>query len=398
MWPSLSNSSSGKEGLKGKEVLKGYNLILLDDDNFHVHAYVYADKWQSISKIMVEGGLYEVSNFYTKDALGSFKPVSSKILINFSPSTKVEKIEEDDFMIPMHKFEFVDLSDLFGIVSAYVDDDKPDYSTDIIGVLEDFENEKKIPTMYGENNIAKFRITDGRHSHKVSIWGQLAITTDSNYKEITKEQPIIVIVTSTKLRKFRNSVQISTMPFSKIYLNLENDVVSAMRQRLDEEGYVASEKALGSPSLAITESSSALAPVIETLTLKQLSERTSTEFQEAEMPPQSFIFDIAYGLRRAMKLNLFNFDVIRDTRVGNNYLVIDINYFPGYAKMSGYEKVLTDFFCDVFNKKQFGHFDGQLGMNCEKEVRILVGNNGLVEDEDVLPLSPLKMEEEFKYE
>ncbi|KAK1397624.1 hypothetical protein POM88_007487 [Heracleum sosnowskyi] len=180
----------------------------------------------------------------------------------------------------MHKFEFVDLSDLFGIVSAYVDDDKPDYSTDIIGVLEDFENEKKIPTMYGENNIAKFRITDGRHSHKVSVWGQLAITTDSNYKEITKEQPIIVIVTSTKLRKFRNSVQISTMPSSKIYLNLENDVVSAIRQRLDEEGYVASEKALGSPSLAINESSSALAPVIETLTLKQLSERTSTEFQE----------------------------------------------------------------------------------------------------------------------
>ncbi|KAK1375776.1 hypothetical protein POM88_031969 [Heracleum sosnowskyi] len=55
---------------------------------------------------------------------------------------------------------------------------------------------------------------------------------------------------------------------------------------------------------------------------------------------------------------------------------------------------MTDFFCDVFNKKQSGRFDGQLGMNCEKEVRILVGNNGLVEDEDMLPVSPLKMEEE----
>ncbi|KAK1354566.1 hypothetical protein POM88_047822 [Heracleum sosnowskyi] len=88
------------------------------------------------------------------------------------------------------------------------------------------------------------------------------------------------------------------------------------------------------------------------------------------------------------------FDVIRDTRVGNMYLVIDINYFPGYAKMPGYEKVLTDFFCDVFNKKQSGHFDGQLGMNGEKEVGILVGNNELVGDEDGLPVSPLKMEEE----
>ncbi|XP_057417282.1 inositol-tetrakisphosphate 1-kinase 1-like [Lotus japonicus] len=73
---------------------------------------------------------------------------------------------------------------------------------------------------------------------------------------------------------------------------------------------------------------------------------------DTEMPPQGFIIDIAAGLRRAMKLNLFNFDVIRDSRLGNRYLIIDINYFPGYAKMPGYEKVLTEFFCDVMCKKQ----------------------------------------------
>ncbi|KAF1862851.1 hypothetical protein Lal_00040121 [Lupinus albus] len=73
---------------------------------------------------------------------------------------------------------------------------------------------------------------------------------------------------------------------------------------------------------------------------------------DTEMPPQSFIVDIARGLRRAMNLNLFNFDVIRDSRYGNRYLIIDINYFPGYAKMPGYEMVLTDFFCDIMYKKQ----------------------------------------------
>ena len=59
-----------------------------------------------------EGGLYIISNFFTKEALGTLRPVSSKIIINFSPSTSVEKIKEDDFMIPFHKFEFVDLSEL----------------------------------------------------------------------------------------------------------------------------------------------------------------------------------------------------------------------------------------------------------------------------------------------
>ncbi|GAB2209354.1 hypothetical protein Droror1_Dr00026565 [Drosera rotundifolia] len=73
---------------------------------------------------------------------------------------------------------------------------------------------------------------------------------------------------------------------------------------------------------------------------------------DCEMPPQGFIAKIASGLREGTKLNLFNFDVIRDTRLGNRYLVIDINYFPGYAKMPSYETVFADFFWDVVTKKQ----------------------------------------------
>jgi len=68
------------------------------------------------------------------------------------------------------------------------------------------------------------------------------------------------------------------------------------------------------------------------------------------MPPISFVTDIARGLRRAMGLNLFNFDVIRDAKVGNHYVVVDINYFPGYAKMPSYESFLTYFFCDIVRK------------------------------------------------
>ncbi|KAK9076562.1 hypothetical protein SSX86_004896 [Deinandra increscens subsp. villosa] len=96
--------------------------------------------------------------------------------------------------------------------------------------------------------------------------------------------------------------------------------------------------------------------------------------EDAEMPPMSLITNIARGLRRAMKLHLFNFDVIRDTRVGNRYLVVDINYFPGYAKMPGYESVLTDFFWDVLTKEEARSFNNQ------KEARKLVDNIGGIED------------------
>ncbi|KAI3501559.1 hypothetical protein L1887_29432 [Cichorium endivia] len=81
--------------------------------------------------------------------------------------------------------------------------------------------------------------------------------------------------------------------------------------------------------------------------------------EDAEMPPMSLITNIARGLRRAMKLHLFNFDVIRDTKIGNRYLVVDINYFPGYAKMPGYESALTDFFWDVLTNKEARSFNNK---------------------------------------
>lgn len=80
---------------------------------------------------------------------------------------------------------------------------------------------------------------------------------------------------------------------------------------------------------------------------------TSSQLIEAaQMPPASFLTQLANALKNALSLHLFNFDVIRDTRLGNRYLVIDINYFPGYAKMPSYETVLTDFFLDILHHDQ----------------------------------------------
>lgn len=102
---------------------------MLCQQDCHVHAFIYADNWKSLADIINEGAVYVVSNFYTKIPNGSLKPVSTPILINFSPSTVVEKVEEDDFMIPTHKFEFVDLSDLFSLASANANVEYPEFST-----------------------------------------------------------------------------------------------------------------------------------------------------------------------------------------------------------------------------------------------------------------------------
>ncbi|KAF5725766.1 inositol-tetrakisphosphate 1-kinase 1 [Tripterygium wilfordii] len=74
--------------------------------------------------------------------------------------------------------------------------------------------------------------------------------------------------------------------------------------------------------------------------------------EKVEMPPLGFVVEIARAMREALGLNLFNFDVIRDSREEDRYLVIDINYFPGYAKMPSFESVLTDFFLEIVHEKK----------------------------------------------
>ncbi|KAJ1398226.1 Inositol-tetrakisphosphate 1-kinase [Sesbania bispinosa] len=69
--------------------------------------------------------------------------------------------------------------------------------------------------------------------------------------------------------------------------------------------------------------------------------------ERAEMPPQSLIDELARALREALGLNLFNVDVIRDGTDQRRYLVIDINYFPGYAKLPSYEPLFTNFLLDI---------------------------------------------------
>lgn len=65
-----------------------------------------------------------------------------------------------------------------------------------------------------------------------------------------------------------------------------------------------------------------------------------------EPPDEGFIRTLALGLRDNLKLQMFNFDMIRAGGDSDEYLVVDINYFPGIAKMPGY----SDTFCDFLRR------------------------------------------------
>lgn len=93
----------------------------------------------------------------------------------------------------------------------------------------------------------------------------------------------------------------------------------------------------------------------EALSFSQISNTAASsadaDLQEIEPPPPNFISNVASSLKKALGLRLFNFDIIRDVKARSHYYIIDINYFPGYAKMPDYETVITSFFLSLANEQ-----------------------------------------------
>ncbi|XBI73519.1 hypothetical protein VPH35_067249 [Triticum aestivum] len=73
----------------------------------------------------------------------------------------------------------------------------------------------------------------------------------------------------------------------------------------------------------------------------------------AELPPRPLLEILARELRRRLGLRLFNIDMIREHGTRDRFYVIDMNYFPGYGKMPGYEHVFTDFLLSLDQQKEY---------------------------------------------
>ncbi|KAK1353247.1 hypothetical protein POM88_052382 [Heracleum sosnowskyi] len=131
----------------------------------------------------------------------------------------------------VHKFELNPLQDVCGIVHRYEPNQKPIYSTDVNGVMQDLEPLQTIQTHFGNKQIARFKIIDGSVSHKVHIWGPLNSNTETLYANHV-ERPMTIVLASMKLSVYKGVVQISNLPSSKIFINLPHEDVLRMRNSL----------------------------------------------------------------------------------------------------------------------------------------------------------------------
>ncbi|WOG95245.1 hypothetical protein DCAR_0414555 [Daucus carota subsp. sativus] len=164
----------------------------------HIIVVARPDVWEKHINVMFEGGLYQITNVYVRDAVGRYRPVTNSNVIHFLPVTVVTLYPDDSIMIPFHKFELTPLGDLLGIYQESNHEHVPEQSTDVIGVLENLDPVRTIQTIDGPTEIEKFTVNDGSDAIKVSYFGPLIDETRRLYAH-DLEMPVILILASFKL-------------------------------------------------------------------------------------------------------------------------------------------------------------------------------------------------------
>ncbi|XP_063946048.1 replication protein A 70 kDa DNA-binding subunit B-like [Daucus carota subsp. sativus] len=217
LWKSI-NSKTGD--------FKGYNMILLDDDKTHIHAFAGLEFVNGIDEVPEEGKIYETSEFNVADAKYSYSPVSNKKEIYFLKRTNMKLIEEEDDMIPQHKFELV----AFNALKEKVGNTK--ILTDLMGLVENILPMQSRNTATGPKDILMFDISDGSAKVKVTVWAELAHKLQEELQKANTEQ-IIIILTSCGITTYQKQLQASTLSPSKFYINPDYDAVYPLRNRLN---------------------------------------------------------------------------------------------------------------------------------------------------------------------
>ncbi|XP_074373644.1 uncharacterized protein LOC141713993 [Apium graveolens] len=189
LWPGF-NGTTGD--------FKGLNLIFLDDDKTHIHAYAGPEFCNGQDAEPTEGHLYSVSNFTVAESRFNHSPVSNKKCIFFQKYTKMERITKEDEMIPRHKFELVSLGCLHTRVGG---------SRIFTGTNSSRHTQK------GIKNIFMFDIVDGSLRARVTVWDKLADQLRADVESL------------------QGMMQISSYGCSKYYIDLDYEAVHDLRRK-----------------------------------------------------------------------------------------------------------------------------------------------------------------------
>ncbi|KAL1815735.1 hypothetical protein ACET3Z_018309 [Daucus carota] len=138
--------------------LRGYNMILVDDQASRKHAFVGEAYMKKFEDSLIEGRIYVIENFNVKPYTEKEKHQCFKddMHIFFSSYTHETIVEKDDKLIPENVFGFYDILELGDIANQNV------FLIDVIGYAENVENPRHFTNKNNEaQSYVKFDLSDG---------------------------------------------------------------------------------------------------------------------------------------------------------------------------------------------------------------------------------------------
>ncbi|KAL1820507.1 hypothetical protein ACET3Z_015376 [Daucus carota] len=209
---------------------KGFNLLFLDSKSGRMHAWVPAALSDKMERLVEEGKLYLIKNFQVQnyEEKAKYRAVQMDRQIVFTADTKLKEIEETDIFIPKNSFDLYEYADLKKVA------DQDLYLTDVLGFIQKMEGLSR----NASNKVKlKFKITDGRKTINVTLWDAFAEAFEKDYMKENLEQPVIVIIASGRVTKFRDQLDICNYSPTKIYINYEHHSVARLRKMLKDPNF-----------------------------------------------------------------------------------------------------------------------------------------------------------------
>ncbi|XP_077237300.1 replication protein A 70 kDa DNA-binding subunit B-like [Tasmannia lanceolata] len=176
--------------IKANNEIISLDVIQLDEEGEHIQASIKKKFTHQFRALLEEGHVYVIKNFIVVDSKDVYRVVSNKYMINFHETTYVKEKMNGSDEIRQHRFELMPFSILDGRGNNM-------YLTDVIGQITAI------------SAIEEIQAKGNKLAEKIN---------QDNFLHISER--VILIITSTAVKKYLGNLSLSSTNATKFYRNL----------------------------------------------------------------------------------------------------------------------------------------------------------------------------------
>ncbi|PWA46451.1 replication protein A 70 kDa DNA-binding subunit [Artemisia annua] len=199
---------------------KGLRAILLDKQGDAIQVNIDANDIDFFKPTVVPGKAYRISAFRCIPTENWQQTLENRTSLSFTRFTKLDEIPDDGF--PLHYFDFISYNKLPTRAIDPKQKAKKPYPvlTDYIGCYISSTDKDKVGNPNRNQPIfRKVEIQNlNRNSIELTLWGTLAETFNKEGIDAL-EKPVIIAVTSCRVSRYQNNLQLSSTPATYYYIN-----------------------------------------------------------------------------------------------------------------------------------------------------------------------------------